>query len=31
LGLSKKAFKTACGTLLKKGRIVLGEGSISAK
>ena len=31
LGLSKKAFKTACGTLLKKGQIVLGEGSISTK
>jgi predicted RNA-binding protein (virulence factor B family) len=31
LGLSKKAFKTACGTLLKKGLVVLGETSISTK
>jgi predicted RNA-binding protein (virulence factor B family) len=31
LGLSKKAFKTACGTLLRKGQLVLGEGFISTK
>jgi hypothetical protein len=31
LGLSKKAFKTACGTLFKKGLVVLGETAISAK
>jgi len=29
LGLSKKAFKTACGTLKKKGQIVLGAETIS--
>jgi len=31
LGLSKKAFKTACGTLLRKGQLSLGEGFISTK
>jgi len=31
LGLSKKAFKAACGTLFKKGRITVGPDAISAK
>lgn len=31
LGLSKKAFKTACGTLLKKGQITLEAEAISTR
>ena len=31
LGLSKKAFKTACGTLLKRGLLEIGPESISLK
>lgn len=30
-GLSKKAFKTACGTLMRRGRISMESGSISTK